>query len=208
VLGSEIQLTCPVASDCGISPKTPLYEAFFRHPDLSIYAARYVFLPFLHPIVHAMQQAPEDLTVFIPASTASLRFNTYGIERFCGENSAYRDDAVCDTWKKLNEIEEAVVRNSQQLAQNGQQKVRSTQKQASTDRGRASDECWVEKLVQPLFSERLLTLFLPGAFLCSWLLAASSLNFPPLFSSNTGSGRCFASCTTSPLPPSCRSSSC
>lgn len=126
LLSSEIQLTCPSASACGVNTGSTLSDAIFRHPDLSPVAAIGVFLHFAQPLARQIDSL-SNITAIIPAATAVGRFREYEIQRFCVKNGRADMSEACVSARKWAAISRVVIENAVKLANNGQQAMQYEQ---------------------------------------------------------------------------------
>jgi hypothetical protein len=125
-LSDEIQLTCPVASQCGITSSTPFVEAVYRHTDLSVCASHATFLPFMAPLVDVLSRRG-NITAVFPAAAAMMRLQQYEVDRFCSKRSSYYSSDACRAMTALVKVDRVMVENAVDLANRGEQKIQYAQ---------------------------------------------------------------------------------
>lgn len=120
ILSSEIQMTCPDPSICGIQQGTSLADVLFRHTDLSLCASHASWLSFLHPLLQRID-AQANYTIVLPTATTMQRAMEYGAQRFCSPKSAYAEADACKFAVALRDVDRVVLDNSVALAKAGTQ---------------------------------------------------------------------------------------
>lgn len=115
-----MDLTCARPSDCGIRSSDSLHDAVLKHTDIATCATHSIMFPFVQPVIDLFKQAPCNITIMAPAAQTLTKMMRYKVDKYCKQGK-WAQTHACITANAIVELDEATVKNSKQIAQQGKQ---------------------------------------------------------------------------------------